>query len=284
MSFNGNGYPESEGFDITNKGSIHTSSGSGNTAQAVSGNNGYVLSENSSQSNGLEWIANPSEIGFDNSVKGDIHSFSTTQAKIGVSGNNGYVLTEDSTTATGLAWATAGGGAWELMQVNDIGGGVAGSTQFGTSAFGVSGFDLDTVSCLKVYISGGNATSTVDFYAGVNNNFTGARYNYNYFYQDATVMTAVESINQNDFNLLNSNVLDAGAVSFWGEFTIMRDRDLTNYYQMYSQMYTATNGLQIGSCLMANASVGRIISSLEFKLSSGNYEALNASLYKLVNT
>jgi hypothetical protein len=111
MSFNGNGYPESEGFDITNKGSIHTSSGSGNTAQAVSGNNGYVLSENSSQSNGLEWIANPSEIGFDNSVKGDIHSFSTTQAKIGVSGNNGYVLTEDSTTATGLAWSAVSGGA-----------------------------------------------------------------------------------------------------------------------------------------------------------------------------
>ena len=57
MSFDGNGYPETEGFDITNKGSIHTSSGSGNTAQAVSGNNGYVLSENSSTSNGLEWIA-----------------------------------------------------------------------------------------------------------------------------------------------------------------------------------------------------------------------------------
>ena len=60
MSFNGNGYPETEGFDISNKGSIHTSSGSGNTAQAVSGNNGYVLSENSSQSNGLEWIASSS--------------------------------------------------------------------------------------------------------------------------------------------------------------------------------------------------------------------------------
>jgi hypothetical protein len=110
MSFNGNGYPETEGFDITNKGSIHTSSGTGNTAQAVSGNNGYVLSENSSQSNGLEWIANPAEIGFDNSVKGDIHTFSTTQAKIGVSGNDGYLLSEDSSEVTGLKWIAAPSG------------------------------------------------------------------------------------------------------------------------------------------------------------------------------
>jgi hypothetical protein len=58
MSFNGDLYPSDDGLNITTKGSIHTSDGSTNTALAVSGNNGYVLAENSAVTDGIEWIVN----------------------------------------------------------------------------------------------------------------------------------------------------------------------------------------------------------------------------------
>lgn len=39
-------------------------------------------------------------------TKGDLYTYSTTDARLGV-GTNGQILTADSTTATGLKWATA---------------------------------------------------------------------------------------------------------------------------------------------------------------------------------
>jgi hypothetical protein len=43
-------------------------------------------------------------------TKGDVYTYSTGNARLGV-GANGLVLTADSTTATGLSWASGGGGA-----------------------------------------------------------------------------------------------------------------------------------------------------------------------------
>jgi len=66
MSFDGNLQPTTDsGYDLANKGSIHTHDSSDNVGLAVSGNNGYVLQENSSTSTGLEWVdgshANPTQ-------------------------------------------------------------------------------------------------------------------------------------------------------------------------------------------------------------------------------
>ena len=43
-------------------------------------------------------------------TKGDLYTYSTTDARLGV-GTNGQVLTADSTAATGLKWAAAAGGS-----------------------------------------------------------------------------------------------------------------------------------------------------------------------------
>lgn len=49
-------------------------------------------------------------------TKGDLYTYSTTNARLGV-GTNGQVLTADSTAATGLKWATPAAGGGGLVKI-----------------------------------------------------------------------------------------------------------------------------------------------------------------------
>lgn len=60
-------------------------------------------------------------------TKGDLYTYSTTDARLGV-GTNGQVLTADSTAGTGLKWATPAGGGKVLQVVS-----TSNSTQVGIS-------------------------------------------------------------------------------------------------------------------------------------------------------
>jgi len=58
MSFNGDLYTTDEGLELTTKGQIHTHNSSDNVGLNVSGNNDYVLVEDSSTATGLAWKVN----------------------------------------------------------------------------------------------------------------------------------------------------------------------------------------------------------------------------------
>ena len=57
MSYSGNGYPTDAGLELTTKGQIHSYS-TENASLSLSGNSGYVLTENPSTATGLEWVEN----------------------------------------------------------------------------------------------------------------------------------------------------------------------------------------------------------------------------------
>ena len=58
MSFNGDLYTTDDGLELTSKGQIHTHNASSNVGLGVSGNNDYVLVEDSSTATGLAWKVN----------------------------------------------------------------------------------------------------------------------------------------------------------------------------------------------------------------------------------
>ena len=82
-------------------------------------------------------------------TKGDLYTFSTTDARLGV-GTNGQILTADSTAATGIKWAAPSGGG-KVLQV------VQATTSTSTSTNGSSYID----TTLTATITPSAATSKV---------------------------------------------------------------------------------------------------------------------------
>ena len=65
-------------------------------------------------------------------TKGDLYTFSTVDARLGVGANN-TVLTADSAEATGMKWAAASGGGYTLLETLTLSGSSTSSSTISTS-------------------------------------------------------------------------------------------------------------------------------------------------------
>lgn len=85
---------------LTTKGDIYVATASATVARQGVGADGYVLTADSSQTNGIKWAAaavNPT------TTKGDLAGYDSAQARIPV-GGDGKVLIADSAQSLGLKW------------------------------------------------------------------------------------------------------------------------------------------------------------------------------------
>jgi len=128
MSFNGDLYSTDDGLNITTKGSIHTSDGSTNKALAVSGNNGYVLAENSAVTDGIEWILNAhssvtpsSATTFTNkSIDFGTNTMTSTLAQLDTALSTTGTASSSTFLRGDNSWASAGASGTSNITVNSI--------------------------------------------------------------------------------------------------------------------------------------------------------------------
>ena len=95
-------------------------------------------------------------------TKGDVFTFSTVDARLGV-GANGTVLTADSAETTGLKWATPAAGGWTLLSTTTL----SGAT---TTLTVSSGYKKIVLWMTDFYVAAGGA------FCGVQINGNGSNY------------------------------------------------------------------------------------------------------------
>lgn len=98
------------------KGDIIAATAADSVTRLAVGANNTVLTADSAEATGLKWAA-PDPL----TTKGDLFTYSTTEARLAV-GANDTVLTADSTTATGLKWAAPASGSITLLSTTNLSG------------------------------------------------------------------------------------------------------------------------------------------------------------------
>jgi hypothetical protein len=131
-------------------------------------------------------------------TKGDLYTFSTVNARLGV-GTNNQVLTADSAEATGLKWATPAAAASGLTLVTSQAIGTTVASVTVTSAFSA------TYDNYLITISGGSASTTQDLKLTFGATATGYYWAGSRFFVDGTANSKVNGNNTTSFQTTTYN-------------------------------------------------------------------------------
>jgi hypothetical protein len=174
------------------KGDLIAATGNDSPNRLAVGANNLVLTADSAEATGLKWAA-PDPL----TTKGDLFTYSTTEARLGV-GANDTVLTADSTAATGLKWATPAGGAANWSLLNAGGTSLSGTT---VTISGISGIDK-----IMILINQASSSSTASEMRYILNGDTGTNYN-SFGGRQEWLNTYATNVGQSTANLNSASII-----------------------------------------------------------------------------
>lgn len=187
-------------------------------------------------------------------TKGDLYTYSTTDARLAVGANN-TVLTADSAQSTGLKWATPGG-----------------MTLLSTTPLSTTSHTISTISQdykhLVFYLKGITSTSAISVSARFNGD-TGSNYQYSSIRTLGSTVTGVATADTGvqflDRVQSTSTVAKLGSAAFW----LYRYTD-TDHVDFFVSSFgnNGTDGL--GQNLQGNYNCSAAITSATFYLGAGN--------------
>ena len=122
-------------------------------------------------------------------TKGDLYTFSTSDARLGV-GTNGHTLVADSSEATGLKWAAPGGGSG-LTLIDEV-------SFSASNAVNVNDVFSATYENYKIILVGTVSPATVSIRFRVSGTDTTSGYQYLRIYSNASTVGADEDVVGND--------------------------------------------------------------------------------------
>ena len=199
-------------------------------------------------------------------TKGDLYTYSTTDARLAV-GANGTTLVADSSTATGLKWDTpAAGGGMTLIETLALtsGSSVTSSTIAGTYT------DLQII--IRGALSNNNSAFSMRF-----NGDTGSNYTHYYIRNDSSTITGVGPTTGTDIALNGATDTTAGYLNvYYNDMYIRRYAD-SNFKSVFQTQYMGEYpGFYMRYALWNNTSA---ITSVTIKCDGGNFAAGNAYIY-----